>query len=167
MIAPITQPLELPHLRFETLTWGPGNGRLMLCLHGYPDTAWTWRHLGPFFAQRGFRVVAPFMRGYAPTEMARDGDYGLGALMFDAIELHRGLDGGSDAVLVGHDWGALAANGIAAYPDSPFTKVVSDGRAHVGRPDPQLGPHGRVAQNNAPATPNELVCALPTTSEDL
>ncbi|OMC41387.1 alpha/beta hydrolase [Mycobacterium sp. GA-1841] len=127
MIAPTAQSLELSHLRFETLTWGPDDGRLMLCLHGYPDTAWTWRHLGPFFAQRGFRVVAPFMRGYAPTEMARDGDYGLGALMFDAIALHRGLDGGSDAVLVGHDWGALAANGIAAYPDSPFTKVVSMG----------------------------------------
>ncbi|OBG86341.1 alpha/beta hydrolase [Mycobacterium sp. E802] len=127
MISPTAQSLELAHLRFQTLTWGSDGGRLMLCLHGYPDTAWTWRHLGPFFAQRGFRVVAPFMRGYAPTEMARDGDYSLGALMFDAIELHRGLGGGSDAVLVGHDWGALAANGIAAYPDSPFTKVVSMG----------------------------------------
>jgi len=99
----------------------------MLCLHGYPDTAWTWRMLGPHFAAHGFRVVAPFMRGYAPTELARDGDYGVGALMYDAFELHKALGGGPDAVLVGHDWGALTANGIAAHPDNPFEKIVSMG----------------------------------------
>lgn len=119
--------LEPPHLRFGALAWGPQDGRLMLCLHGYPDTAWTWRHVGPHFAERGFRVVAPFMRGYAPTELARDGDYGIGALMYDAMALHAALHGGPDAVLVGHDWGGLAANGIAAYPENPFEKVVSMG----------------------------------------
>ena len=119
--------LDLQHLRFEALTWGAEDGRLMLCLHGYPDTAWTWRHLGPFFAAQGFRVVAPFTRGYAPTELARDGDYGIGALMYDAIALCEQLGGGADAVLVGHDWGALTANGLAAYPGCPFTKLVSIG----------------------------------------
>lgn len=119
--------IALAHLRVEALTWGPEDGRLMLCLHGYPDTAWTWRHIGPFFAERGFRVVAPFMRGYAPTELARDGDYGIGALMYDALTLNSALGGGADAVLVGHDWGGLAANSIAAHPDNPFEKVVSMG----------------------------------------
>ena len=119
--------VEVPHLRFEALAWGPEDGPLMLCLHGYPDSAWTWRHLGPHFAARGFRVVAPFMRGYAPTELARDGDYGLGALISDAVALHRTLGGGADAVLVGHDWGGLASAGMAAYPDNPFGTVVSMG----------------------------------------
>ncbi|MDG4667488.1 alpha/beta fold hydrolase [Mycobacterium sp. 236(2023)] len=142
--------VDLPHLRFETLTWGPEQGRLMLCLHGYPDTAWTWRHVGPYFAGRGFRVVAPFMRGYAPTEIARDGDYGIGALMHDALELHRVLDGGGgDAVLVGHDWGGLAANGIAAHPDNPFEKVVSMGVPMVAGLKPGSG-RGRALLRTLP-----------------
>lgn len=127
MSTPERLTLELPHLRFEALAWGPEEGRLMLCLHGYPDSAWTWRHVGPHFAEQAFRVVAPFMRGYAPTELARDGDYGMGALIYDAFALHEALGGGADAVLVGHDWGALAANGVAAHPDNPFEKVVSMG----------------------------------------
>ncbi len=142
MSEPRRLALDLPHLRFQALAWGPDEGRLMLCLHGYPDTPWTWRHLGPHFAEQGFRVVAPFMRGYAPTELARDGDYGIGALMHDAIALHRGL-GGEDAVLVGHDWGGLAANGMAAYPDGPFAKLVSMGVPMVAG---LKGPSGSIAE---------------------
>lgn len=106
MTAPERLTLDLPHLRFAALAWGPKDGRLMLCLHGYPDSAWTWRHLGPHFAAQGFRVVAPFMRGYAPTELARDGDYGLGALMYDAVTLHEALGGTGDA-----SWSATTGAG--------------------------------------------------------
>jgi pimeloyl-ACP methyl ester carboxylesterase len=38
---------------------GPEDGPLALCLHGFPDSAWTWRHLAPELAGAGFRVVAP------------------------------------------------------------------------------------------------------------
>lgn len=44
-----------------------GSGPLALCLHGFPDAAYTWRHLLPVLAGAGFHAVAPFMRGYAPT----------------------------------------------------------------------------------------------------
>ena len=44
-----------------------GTGPLVLCLHGFPDNACTYRYLGPALADAGFRVVAPFMRGYTPT----------------------------------------------------------------------------------------------------
>jgi pimeloyl-ACP methyl ester carboxylesterase len=44
-----------------------GSGPLALCLHGFPDSADTWRHLLPALAGAGFHAVAPFMRGYAPT----------------------------------------------------------------------------------------------------
>ena len=118
--APEILHIDLPHLRVCALAWGPADGRLVLCLHGYPDTAWTWRHLGPALAAQGYRVIAPFSRGYAPTEIPRDGDYHIGALMHDAIALHRHLGGGDDAVLIGHDWGAFTVNGLAAYPGSPF-----------------------------------------------
>lgn len=116
--------IHLPHLRMSALAWGPPDGRLVLCLHGYPDTAWTWRHLGPALAAQGYRVVAPFTRGYSPTEIPIDGDYHIGALMFDAIALHSYLDGGPDAVLAGHDWGGFTAAGLAACPANPFAKVA-------------------------------------------
>ena len=60
-----------------------GDGPLVLCLHGFPDSAWTWRHLLPELADAGFHAVAPFMRGYAPTELPADGSYQLGALVAD------------------------------------------------------------------------------------
>jgi pimeloyl-ACP methyl ester carboxylesterase len=58
-----------------------GSGPLALCLHGFPDTAHTWRHPLPVLAGAGFHAVAPFMRGYAPTAVPADGAYQLGALI--------------------------------------------------------------------------------------
>ena len=95
-----------------------------MALHGFPDTAWTWRHLGPHLAGRGVRVVAPFLRGYAPSGLAADG-YHVGALMADAVALHGALGGDERTVLVGHDWGAIAANALGAHPDSPYRRIVS------------------------------------------
>jgi pimeloyl-ACP methyl ester carboxylesterase len=117
--------LALPTVDLEAFAWGPADGTLAICLHGFPDTAYTWRHLGPRLAEQGYRVVAPFGRGYAPSGLARDGDYNVGALMYDAIEIHRLLEGDDQAIVIGHDWGALTANGLAAYDGSPFRTVVS------------------------------------------
>src|SRR5438045_6330238 len=86
-------------------------GPLALCLHGFPDSAWTWRYLLPELAAAGFRAVAPFMRGYAPTDVPTDGRYQTGALAADALALHDVLGGDGDAVIVGHDWGAAATYG--------------------------------------------------------
>lgn len=98
---------------FALLSEGPADGPLALLLHGFPDTAWTWRHLAPALAAEGFRVVAPFMRGYAPTAAPVDGPWSTGALAADAHALHSALGGRGDAVLIGHDWGAVAAYGAA------------------------------------------------------
>jgi pimeloyl-ACP methyl ester carboxylesterase len=102
-----------------------GSGPLALCLHGFPDTAHTWRHLLPALAGAGFHAVAPFMRGYAPTAVPADGAYQLGALVADAVALHEALGGGADAVLVGHDWGAEAAYGAAAHALGRWRRLVT------------------------------------------
>lgn len=52
-----------------------GTGSLVLCLHRFPDNAFTYRYLGPALATAGFRVVVPFMRGYAPTGRPKDERY--------------------------------------------------------------------------------------------
>ena len=102
-----------------------GSGPLALCLHGFPDTAHTWRRLLPALARAGFHAVAPFMRGYAPTAVPADGAYHLGALAADAVALHQVLGGGGDAVLIGHDWGAEAAYGAAAYAPDRWRRLVT------------------------------------------
>jgi pimeloyl-ACP methyl ester carboxylesterase len=112
-------------LTFTALAWGPHDGPLALCLHGYPDTARTWRHLGPCLGERGWRVVAPYMRGYAPTDLARDGCYQVGALARDGAELHCALGGDERAVLIGHDWGAVAAYALAGHAPRLFARVVT------------------------------------------
>lgn len=94
-------------------------------MHGYPDSAWTWRHLLPALAKAGFRAVAPFNRGYAPTSLAPDGRYQVGILGVDANNLHDALGGDSDAVLIGHDWGAMGAYSAATLRPENWRKVVT------------------------------------------
>lgn len=110
-------------LTFTYLT--AGAGPLALCLHGFPDTARTWRHLLPALADAGFRAVAPWMRGYAPTEVPTDGAYQTGALAADACALHDAFGADGDAVLIGHDWGAFATYGAAAWQPERWRRVVT------------------------------------------
>lgn len=108
----------------HALTWGQEGGPLALLLHGFPDSASTWRHLGPVLAERGWWVVAPHHRGYAPSSLAPDGNYQLGALVRDVLELHAALGGDGRAVVVGHDWGAMVAGGAAAHAPDRFAAAV-------------------------------------------
>ncbi len=102
-----------------------GSGPLALCLHGFPDSAHTWRHLLPALADAGFHAVAPFMRGYAPTGIPADGCFRLGALVADAVGLHNALGGDEQAVLIGNDWGAETAYGAAAFAPDRWRRVVT------------------------------------------
>ncbi|HEX2892558.1 MAG TPA: alpha/beta hydrolase [Marmoricola sp.] len=117
--------IALPQLSLSALTWGPESGPLAVLLHGFPDTAHTWRHLGPALADAGWRVVAPFSRGYAPSDVPADRSGHVAALMADAVAVHEVLGGGPEAILIGHDWGAITANALAAHADSPFARVVA------------------------------------------
>jgi pimeloyl-ACP methyl ester carboxylesterase len=112
-----------------------GSGPLALCLHGFPDSAYTWRHLLPALAAAGFHAVAPFMRGYAPTQVPADGAYQIDALAADAVALHEVLGGTRDAVLIGHDWGAEAAYAAAAATPDRWRRLVT-----LAVPPPALDP---------------------------
>ena len=98
---------------------------MAICLHGYPDTARTFRHLGPYLAERGWRVVAPYLRGYAPTDLAPDGAYQLGALVRDSLRLRELLGRGGRTALIGHDWGAAAAYAVGAHAPGAFDRLVT------------------------------------------
>jgi pimeloyl-ACP methyl ester carboxylesterase len=102
-----------------------GSGPLALCLHGFPDSSWTWRHLLPALADAGFHAVAPFLRGYAPTSIPEDGRYQTAAIGLDANALHQELGGGGDAVIIGHDWGAMATYIAANHEPERWRRVVT------------------------------------------
>jgi pimeloyl-ACP methyl ester carboxylesterase len=112
-------------IRFAYTELGPPDGTLALCLHGFPDHAGTWRHLQPALAAAGFRAVAPWLRGYPPTEIPPERRIELGTLTADVNALHRALGGGPDAVLVGHDWGAIAASRAAAAAPDRWRRLVT------------------------------------------
>jgi pimeloyl-ACP methyl ester carboxylesterase len=97
---------------------------LVVCLHGFPDTAHTWRHLSPRLDDAGFRVVAPALRGYAPSSVPADGSAHAGAAVVDVVALHDHFAGDDRARLVGHDWGAAIAYGAATLDADRWAKVV-------------------------------------------
>ena len=107
-----------------------GEGPLVLCMHGFPDHAYSFRHLLPDLSKAGFRAVAPFMRGYAPTEAPKDGRYQSVLLSKDVLALIGAL-GAEQAYLVGNDWGAGAVSGAAVLEPDKVVKLVTiaSGRA--------------------------------------
>ncbi len=112
--------------RHTTQYWeaGPGDGPLMIFLHGWPQIGLIWRAQIEAFASEGWRCVAPDMRGYggssAPTAA---GAYALEELVGDMVELHDHL-GARPAIWVGHDWGSPVAGALAAHHPERSRGVV-------------------------------------------
>jgi len=114
-------------LRFGYLE--QGTGPLVLLAHGFPDTAFTWDRALPALAEAGYRAVAPFMRGYAPTEIPADGAYGTDTLGKDLVALILAL-GADAAIVVGHDWGASGAYAAASMAPERVRLLVTVGIPH-------------------------------------
>lgn len=97
---------------------GPGDGPLMIFVHGWPELSISWRHQLPVFAGLGFHVVAPDMRGYGKSSVYdRHEDYAQSLIVADMIGLLDAL-GAERAIWVGHDWGSPVVWNIASHhPD--------------------------------------------------
>ncbi|MDF0675545.1 MAG: alpha/beta hydrolase [Nitrospira sp.] len=95
-------------LSFRVATAGSGD-RLILCLHGFPESAVSWRYqIGPL-AEAGYLVWAPDLRGYGGTTRPPGMEaYQIESLLDDVTGL---LDAAQvqRAILVGHDWGGIIA----------------------------------------------------------
>ena len=86
-----------------------GAGPLVVLLHGFPESWYSWRHQIAALADAGFHVVAPDQRGYGRTDRPDDaGRYTLLDLVGDVVGLIDAL-GEQRAMVVGHDWGAPVA----------------------------------------------------------
>ena len=95
-----------------------GEGPLIMLLHGFPDNAQTWSHQMPALAAQGYRVIAPYLRGYPPTDLGEGGFYDKATLVADVAALIQAFGAGKPCHLVGQDWGAIIGYGVlAAYPE--------------------------------------------------
>lgn len=101
-----------------------GAGPLVLLVHGFPESWYSWRHQLPALAAAGYRAAAVDVRGYGRSSKPADvAAYRMVDLVEDAVAAVRGL-GEDTAAIVGHDWGAgIAAHAALLRPDV-FTAVA-------------------------------------------
>ena len=110
-----------------------GDGPLVLLCHGFPETAYAWRHQLPALARAGFRAVAPDLRGYGASDSPTD------AAAFTTLDAIGDLvalidsEGADSAVIVGGDWGANIAWQAAQLRPDRFRAVAALGVPMMGR----------------------------------
>jgi len=109
-----------------------GEGPLVLCLHGFPDNASSYRHQLPVLAQAGYRAVSVTLRGYEPSSQPADDDYSLASIAGDVVAFIDEL-GAERAHLVGHDWGAAIAYTAGAASPERFVTLTTMAVPHAGR----------------------------------
>jgi pimeloyl-ACP methyl ester carboxylesterase len=106
---------------------GPADGPVVILLHGWPYDIYAFVDVAPLLAQAGFRVIAPWLRGYGTTrflaaDTVRNGQQG--ALALDVIALMDALKV-DKAVVAGFDWGARTADIVAAIWPERVKALVS------------------------------------------
>lgn len=110
-----THQVETARHRTAWIEAGPGDGPLMIFLHGWPMLSIIWRQQIEHFAAAGWRCVAPDMRGYGRSSVPTSANaYTVREIATDMAELHDAL-GGEPAVWVGHDWGSAICWAIASH----------------------------------------------------
>ena len=124
--------IDVGGFTFDVLTAGPDDGEVVILLHGFPQTSYEWRHQLRALGEAGFRAVAPDQRGYSPgARPARVEDYALPLLIADVIGLADTM-GAERFHVVGHDWGAAVAWGVAI---SARDRVITANPVSVPHPD--------------------------------
>ncbi len=113
---PWTKTVRTPFLEIAYEESGPASGRPVVLLHGFPDDVHAYVDVAPPLAAAGYRVIAPYLRGYGPTrfldaQTPRSGEQA--ALGHDLLDLIDALALESP-ILAGYDWGGRAACVVAA-----------------------------------------------------
>ncbi len=139
-----TAMVSTEDLDIHYLAWGPEDGPAVIAFHGWPDDAASWTEMGEALGARGYRVYAPYLRGFGPTAF-RDADTirsgQLAALVSDGFAFADalGLDG---YTLIGHDWGGRIAQSMAVLePDrvEGLLSLSSYSISYTVAPPPPIG----------------------------
>ena len=110
-----------------------GSGPLVLLIHGWPESWYSWRHQLSALAAQGYHAVAPDMRGYGDSSApANSADYRIDTLAADVVGI---VDHFSQqkATLVGHDWGSMVVWHAALFHPDRFNGVIGMSVPYGGR----------------------------------
>lgn len=105
-----------------------GSGETIFLLHGFPDTASTWDGFIDVLS-KNYHCIAPFLRGYSPTDIPQNSDYTVHTIATDIhnIAKHLGIKSYS---IIGHDWGASIAYAMTNMFQNEVKKVCTIGMPH-------------------------------------
>lgn len=138
---PATTPSPVPGVSFRMVDTNGiklrvaemGEGPLVVLVHGWPESWYSWRHQIPAIAAAGYKVIAPDMRGYGGSDKpAAVNDYDITHTTGDIVGL---LDayGADKAIIIGHDWGSIVTwNSVLLHPDR-FSAMIAMSVPNSGR----------------------------------
>jgi pimeloyl-ACP methyl ester carboxylesterase len=107
-----------------------GEGTPVLLLHGFPDSSRLWRNQVPALVEAGLRAIAPDLRGFGESDKpAGVESYGIARSVADMVAVLDAL-GVERAHVVGHDWGAAVAWGLAAFVPDRVDRLVAMSVGH-------------------------------------
>jgi pimeloyl-ACP methyl ester carboxylesterase len=122
--------LAVGGLVFDARADGPDDGELVLLLHGFPQTSFSWRNQLDALGAAGYRAVAPDQRGYSPGARPADvGEYRVERLVGDVLGVADAL-GVERFHLVGHDWGGAVAWQVAGRHPERLRTLTSLSTPH-------------------------------------
>ena len=113
-----------------------GEGPLVVLVHGFPESWYSWRHQMPAIAEAGFTAAAIDVRGYGGSDKPGDiAAYDMESLTADVAGVAQALQPDAPAILIGHDWGApIVWNSALSRPDA-FRAVAGLSVAYSGVPN--------------------------------
>lgn len=139
--APATTPSPLPGVSFRTVETNGvnlrvaemGEGPLVVLVHGWPESWYSWRHQIPVIAAAGYRVIAPDMRGYGHSDKpAAVTDYDITHTTADIVGLIDAY-GAEKAIVIGHDWGAIVTWNTALLHPERVSAMIAMSVPNSGR----------------------------------
>lgn len=115
--------LDVSGETFAALELGHPGAPAVLCLHGFPDSPASFVPLSLELVAAGYRVVVPWLRGYAPSPLR--GPFHADQLADDLIGLVRAASPNEPCAVIGHDWGAVALFAALARSSSPIRSACA------------------------------------------
>lgn len=141
------QRVTLPAGELAYFEQGDRDAPLIVLAHGFPDYPKTFFPLMARLCAAGYRCVAPFLRGYAPSTL--EGPFDRQRVGDDLADLVEALSPNAPAVLVGHDWGAAAAyTAVGRWPQR-FRRAVTLAVPHVAAFEKNLRTNGAQQRRSA------------------
>src|SRR5690349_16100831 len=137
MLEPAFKILETNGIRLRVAL--AGRGPLVVLVHGWPESWYSWRHQITALAAAGYRVAAPDVRGYGGSDKPEPVEaYSIKELASDIAGLIEGL-GEKQAILIGHDWGAPIVWNTSLFFPEKVRAVAGLSVPYTGRgPAPRL-----------------------------